>query len=104
MESKLKLLLILQCLVIIGLVAGIVVYLNIDSVEPEKEIIRIDANTELELRLQAEIDSNQKLAEIIQNIINACNEKLLDKFNNTNEKLEKENEILQKALSKIRGI
>jgi len=39
---------------------------------------------------------------MVTDVLNVCNEKLLDKYESTNEKLKKENEILQKALSKYR--
>ena len=52
--------------------------------------------------MNQEIESNQKMSVIITDIVEACNDKLLDKYNKTNEKLERENEILQKALSKFR--
>lgn len=68
-----------------------------------ERVIEIDNNPDLELRLQAEIDSNQELAEMVTDVLNACNEKLLDKYESTNEKLKKENEILQKALSEYRA-
>lgn len=87
----------------VGLIIGVTITTpyNISSVTEEK-IITVDNNPDLELRLQSEIDSNQELAQMVTDILNACNEKLLDKYKSTNEKLEKENQILQKALSKFR--
>lgn len=68
-----------------------------------EKIVRVTNTADLELRLQSEIDSNQELSQMVQDVINACNDKLEDQYNSTNEKLKKENEILQKALSKLRG-
>jgi len=62
----------------------------------------IVTDPDLEIRLQTEIDANQKMAQIVTDVISACNEKLFDKYNNTNERLANENRILQDALSKIR--
>lgn len=85
----------------IGIGMGIIVF-GFNPIDAKENIIIVDNNPELELRLQSEIESNQKMSKMITEIINACNEKLLDKYNNANEKLEKQNEILQKALSKFR--
>lgn len=90
-------------IVIIGIGIGGFGTFVLNSPDIIEKIIIVDNNPELELRLQSEIESNQKMAETIEDIINACNDKLEDKYNNTNEKLKKENEILQKALSKLRG-
>ena len=42
-----------------------------------KQIITLDPNPDLELRLQAEIESNQKMALMMEDVIMACNDKLL---------------------------
>ena len=88
-----------------GLIIGVTITdpYNISPVTEEK-VITLDNNPDLELRLQAEIDANQEMAQMVTDVLKACNEKLLDKYNSTNEKLEKENEILQKALSKFRQL
>lgn len=68
----------------------------------ELTITQENDNSELELRLQSEIDSNQKMSQLVNDVIMACNEKLFDKHNSSEEKLKKENEILQKALTALR--
>lgn len=84
----------------IGILAGAVLFSTNTVTE---KVITLDNNPDLELRLQAEIDANQEMAQMVTDVLNACNEKLLDKYESTNEKLKKENEILQKALSKFRA-
>ena len=84
----------------IGILAGAVLFSTNTVTE---RITEIDNNPDLELRLQAEIEANQELSQMIEDVITACNEKLLDKYESTNEKLKKENEVLQKALSKFRA-
>lgn len=90
--------------IIISVSIGVLISTGFNTFNVDKEITPIDINTELELRLQSEIESNQEMTQMVDDVINACNEKLLDKYNNTNEKLKKENEILQKTLSKYRDI
>jgi len=93
------------CLLLLSASIGIVIGAIAFSTNTITErVIEIDNNPDLELRLQTEIDSNQKMAQMVTDVLNACNEKLLDKYESTNEKLKKENEILQKALSKYREL
>lgn len=107
--TKYDIFMVVFAAVIIGIAVGSISYSmthNDKHVEENEQTIKQGNNTnsELELRLQSEIESNQEMAQVIEDIIVACNEKLADKHNNTVEKLKKENEILQKALSKLREL
>lgn len=82
----------------IGVMVGA---LSSPSIVVEKTIT-LDNNPAMESRLQSEIESNQAMTLMVSDVINACNEKLLDKYNNTEKKLKRQNDILQQALSKIR--
>lgn len=76
----------------IGMSAGAVLFSTNTITE---KVIEIDNNPDLELRLQSEIDSNQEMFELIIDVINYCNTKLLDKQNMTNEKLENEGNYIK---------
>ena len=69
----------------------------------EEKTVIVNANPALESKLQSEIESNQVMSHMVTDVINACNEKLLDKYNSTEEKLKKRNQILSDALTKFRN-
>lgn len=97
---------------VIALIAsyGIYMMINYDNDEPVSNISNniLSLNQTKYLSLQIELErmqnENQKLSSIISDIIAACNKASNNEHNSNNNSLEKENEILQKALEKLRGI
>lgn len=101
MNRKCELSIILLVGIGMGIGAGAFAFQSSPIIE--EKIVIVDLSPELESRLHSEIESNQSLSQMVSDVINACNEKMLDKYNSTEEKLKKRNQILSEALSEFRN-
>lgn len=69
----------------------------------ESELLNQPTNDELEATIENLQNESQELSKIITDIIDVCNKANADSHKKQNNTLEKENEILQSALAKLRG-